>query len=134
LTLLAETLICAKQAEQDSARREKVEDAAVVVAIIGGETAPIIAAILLPAATALDSPERSSSRTRRYRSAVVDERAKMRRASVKEGKLGKLFCVVKTFFVFPPHNFDKRKSNRVAKEHRASTAFSFRFYNACAAA
>ena len=133
MTLLAETLICAKQAEQDSARREKVEDAAVVVAIIGGETAPIIAAILLPAATALDSPERSS-RTRRYRSAVVDERAKMRRASVKEGKLGKLFCVVKTFFVFPPHNFDKRKSNRGAKEHRASTAFSFRFYNACAAA
>jgi hypothetical protein len=127
LTLLAETLICAKQAEQDSARREKVEDAAVVVAIIGGETAPTIAAILLPAATALDSPERSSSRTRRYRSAVVDERAKMRRASVKEGKLGKLFCVVKTFFCLSPTQFrqteKQQRSKGASSEYRVLLPF-----------
>lgn len=69
--LLAVMLVCARQIGSERTLRERDEeiDDVIDAAAADGETAaPIIfAAILLPAATALDSPKRRSSRARRCR-------------------------------------------------------------------
>ena len=91
-TRLAETLVCAKHADPDSGRLEKDAAAAVGDDITGGgETAAVaivIASVLLPA---LDPPERSSSRARRCRSAVVETGGE----DAARGAIGGLEVVVK---------------------------------------